>query len=281
MKLISFNNFGNTCYINSILQCFIYFCGNLPNLWEFPKIKESINFQENDENININFNLKYFLDYFFENYKQFKRFQQNDAHDFLMTFFEILLKQIPGYNGNLKINNPITKEYYGQTRLDISCLCCKKTKSVYEYFNTINLNVSENTSITNLFIKYLKKEIYSDPENLYYCDCCKKYVISEQKTTLTIIPRQLIIVLKRYTPYGNKLRCSVKYDSELYIKMDTILKYTLNGIINNSGNLYDGHYTSLVKINKNWYDFDDKNINCVESINYNNPDAYILFYTLK
>ena len=50
-------------------------------------------------------------------------------------------------------------------------------------------------------------------------------------------------------------------DQILYIKNGkSIVKYSLVSIIHHFGNLYNGHYTSSVKINKNWYYIDDCSI---------------------
>ena len=160
MKLVSFPNLGNTCYINAVLQCFYY--------TQFNLISDII----------------LFINHFFENNKDFKRFQQNDSNEFLLRYLELLGKEFP----------QVLKEYYGLTSLNITCNICKNTKCVNEDFNTINLNVPiTNTSLSTLFRDYLKKEIHNDLQNLYYCDYCKNNQESFQKLNIYYLARCLII----------------------------------------------------------------------------------------
>jgi len=260
MKLLSFPNLGNTCYINSVLQCFCYSQFNL---------FESIDLNEFNENINIVFDIKPFINYFFENNKDFKRFQQNDSHEFLIKFLELLSEKFP----------QVLKEYYGQTNLNITCDHCKNIKCVHEDFNTINLNVPvESSSLSTLFRDYLKKEIHNDSQNLYYCDYCKNNEVSFQKLNLSVLPNTLIIVLKRYSAIGVKILSEIICESTIYIKLDEIFEYTLKSTINHSGDLYNGHYTACNLINGEWYYFDDQVINKIETFNYSNSELYILFY---
>ena len=53
-------------------------------------------------------------------------------------------------------------------------------------------------------------------------------------------------------------------------------KYDLYGVIQHHGQITQGHYTSICKINDKWYFFNDSNYKLI-----NNPvtkDAYLLFY---
>jgi ubiquitin C-terminal hydrolase len=58
-----------------------------------------------------------------------------------------------------------------------------------------------------------------------------------------------------------------------------ICKYSLSGVVNHHGNLFNGHYTTNVKVNDKWYFIDDDVI--TESNNINISQSYILFYSFK
>jgi ubiquitin C-terminal hydrolase len=296
MKLITFQNLGNTCYINSVLQCFIYnpyfrkYC-DIPDL---KKIIVESDIIKNNENLNVTYNLTTFVNSIFHKKTQFKRFQQSDAHEFLLVFLELLTQEVHGrmdfyldtrnknWSEFLKTNNfsPFIGEFFGQSKLNINCLGCRKTSSTFEEYNTINLTVPKETkSVCDLFVRYLGNILQADPSNLYFCETCKGPQISQHKQSIVILPRTLIIVLKRYSSSGTKIKSEVILDKYLHIHENGIQKYTLTAVVNHQGNLFDGHYTSCVFINNEWYLFDDENISKIETFNYSNQDAYILFYS--
>ena len=97
MKIVTFSNLGNTCYINSVLQCFIYnsfFQKHV--LHELHTCINLIDLSKNDERVCVVYNLTSFLSFLFTKKKQFKQFQQNDAHEFLIEFLDILTQTFHG-----------------------------------------------------------------------------------------------------------------------------------------------------------------------------------------
>jgi len=260
----------------------------------YPEFKNlPIDLEINSENSNAVVNIGSFLNTFFSEHAQFKKFQQSDSHEFLISFLDTLVQKTPGknytaendsWNTFLKNNkwSEYLSEFYGQTKMNLTCLKCKKTKCIHDSFESIHLNISlKKNDITSLFIEYLKKELNNDPSNLYYCDNCKSNQISEQKVSLNILPKTLILVLKRYSSTGTKLISEIYCDPEIYIKNNKkILNYHLTSIVSHSGNLYDGHYTAFVKIHKDWYYIDDCTVSLVENMKFNHHDFYILFYTV-
>jgi hypothetical protein len=76
--------------------------------------------------------------------------------------------------------------------------------------------------------------------------------------------------------YRNKINTFIKYPLEnLEINHE---KFDLYAVINHFGNLNSGHYTSFVKIDNQWFDFDDSIFNSCHKDKIINKNAYILFY---
>jgi len=281
MKLSVFPNLGNTCYLNSVLQCFIHHQEfqdiikdyDLPFVTELKKM--TIDLSENKEYTAVLFRTTNLLEQL-----PFKRFEQQDAHECILAFLELLIKECPYKQTNLNsVSGPFIPIYHGKTKTSICCLNCKTIKYIFEEYNSINLNIPlENSNLIDLFKCYLEKEIHTDMDNLYYCETCKCKQVYEKKINLQTLPKILIIVLKRYTFTGNKINSEVTFQDNLKIKeteSGIVKDYHLTNIINHTGNLYNGHYTNYTILNGKCFFIDDEKIK-VEPYNYN--DAYILFY---
>lgn len=258
MKLYSFFNLGNTCYLNSVLQCFLNdpcFKDKCNNGSILCKLLENIknDLTNNDENINHKHNAIEIVNHF---ESKFRRFQQHDAHEFLLEFME-------------NINN---KFYYGKTKTCVTCLCCKNVNSTFEDFSTINLHINHDNLI-DTFIDYLKKEEIHD----YHCEKCNKNVKAEKKSYLWNINSRLILVLKRYS---SKQKIKIPFENVKIRESESgdIFNYELYAIIYHHGHSENGHYNCDVKINGNWYFIDDDTINLNNNIENNNGNSYILFY---
>ena len=255
MKLFSFYNLGNTCYINSVLQCFI----NDPYFQK--KIKKqsggiydllneiNVDLTENDTFKYDKYNLEQIV-YFFRT--KFKKFEQYDSHEFLLEFLE-----------TLKLNH-----YSGVIKSSVVCLNCNNVNCNLENFYTIDIPVLHSNLIEN-FMKYLKKENIHE----YDCEKCKCKTECQKKLYLNKLPKTLIIVLKKYNGTESTF-------TDLKIKetlSENIYNYLLYAVIYHYGTLDNGHYNCSVKINENWYFIDDDKIYLNNNeLNYKN--SYILFY---
>ena len=264
MKIPVFQNLGNTCYLNSVLQCLVYNPA-LKNLdpsgneivVELNKISSLVDTTSNGENLAVIYNLRDLIKLL-----PFKRFEQQDAHECIMILLDSIL--------------PFIKpEYYGETQTNIHCRQCKTVTSIYEDFNCINLTVStEPSNLTDMLIKYFEKENITN-----YCEKCESLNNYEKKVCLNRLAKNLIIVLKRYTFTGSKILTNIEIDNVLKLReisSGEVKTYTLCSTINHFGNLYNGHYTNFVFLNNRWMYIDDQ---VVQLGDFNSENVYILFYS--
>ena len=159
MKTVTLKNLGNTCYFNSILQCFINSkkfqerikkAKVIPIIHELQKLVNNIDLTNNEQYIHVLYDPSDLLAHFTN---MFKRFQQHDAHEFLIHFLDILQEYSVDYHGSLKTT--------------IKCTNCNNIISKSESFNTINLNTNSKDTLIDHFIEYLEKE-----EIEYKCEKC-------------------------------------------------------------------------------------------------------------
>jgi len=274
MNPIPLVNIGNTCYINSVLQCFMY-QQQFIKFIELNKNKSEI--IEVLLNIKDSNNLIKFIKLFVKEKPWFNPFQQNDSHEFLMYLMDVFEN----------VNKESFKNIYnGLLKTTIICKNCKNKSVTYSDYNSINLNVSNGNTIYDLFEDYLKPEEQNDPTNLFFCDTCKTNHESIKKYCIYTLPDVLIIVFNRYAPNGRKINKNITFpvnDLEIKEKKSGInISYNLVSIINHYGIHIGGHYTSINKINNDWYFIDDNNITKLkDSLNNceNNVNSYILFYS--
>ena len=54
--------------------------------------------------------------------------------------------------------------------------------------------------------------------------------------------------------------------------------YLLKGTINHIGNLNSGHYFCFIKIENEWFKFNDCNVEKISEMDFNSDSAYVLIY---
>ena len=191
--------------------------------------------------------------------------------------------------------------FYGQSISQIICGNCNYIYHNYEYFNIIDLELPYNVSDKSVDIKdCLRRHTErilinsNDNDDKWKCDKCNKTYTSEKIIKHWKFPPILIICLKRFN-YNKKLNRMTKNNTLVDIPMDldltefalsndSFLKYKLTGVALHFGNIYGGHYSSLVRKNINndneWILIDDLNIQTLKKKNINFNFAYVLFYSI-
>lgn len=180
------------------------------------------------------------------------------------------------------------------------------------YDDTININDIKDTfnkianikyNIIELLNYYFENEIIEDK---YLCDKCGQTLNAKKETKLCLLPKILIIHIKRFLHFNlknitiskkannlikfpiNNLSvesyCCLSTPCDLHSSSTPYNKsYDLFAITNHIGNKDCGHYYAYVKslTNNNWYELNDNKIICLDKDKLITNNAYILYYRLN
>lgn len=298
-------NLGNTCFLNSVLQCLLY----TPPLYNY---LASTNHQQKCKAqgfcalcmfqkhcnlvlktnhtavkpVSIVHSLKAIA-------KPFRQGRQEDAHEFLRYFVDSLQKScLQGQPTNLdphsKATTAIHKIFGGYHRSQVRCLECKKTSNTFDPLLDINLDIKNCPSLT----KALQRSIQSDTlegDNSYACPYCKKMTRAQKRFTVHRLPNVLTIQLKRFEYnglFGGKINKQVNYTDHLNMRpFMSATKgpsewYRLYAVLVHLGySNQSGHYYCYIKnSNGTWYCMNDAQVSQVSLGTVLNQEAYLLFY---
>lgn len=199
--------------------------------------------------------------------------------------------------------------FQGQYASRLKCKVCSHTSTTYQPFTVLSIPIPKKNSRNNITIEDCFRE-FTKCENLevdeqWLCPHCEKRQPSTKQLTITRLPRNLIVHLKRFDNLLNKNNDFVIYpflldltpfwandfdgvfppgvnDDELPIRGQIPpFKYELYGVACHFGTLYGGHYTAYVKkgLKKGWLYFDDTKYKPVKNkADAINSNAYVLFY---
>jgi ubiquitin carboxyl-terminal hydrolase 8 len=269
--LCGFHNIGNTCYLNTALQCLIhtyplteYFLStNFDNknilVNEFTKLISVIN----DENCTISPNslIKSVMKRGHEKKMDIKFLLQNDVQEFLIFFIDELheeikknvtmtitgrvlndtdkmaLKSMKSWNSFFKNNySKIIELFYGQTVSIIKVNNIVKSENYGPlcFFSLpipINLN-NNNINIYDCFDLFCKTELLRG-DNQWKCDKTNKYYDADQITKIWKYPQIMIINLKRFDFNQNKINVNIDFPIQNLNLSNFCIGY------NNNKSIYD------------------------------------------
>lgn len=135
--------------------------------------------------------------------------------------------------------------------------------------------------------------------NEWYCSTCKKNQNSLKRMELYYIPKNLIIMLKRFeTKMIGKTKIQIwknnsivkypvnnlslgKYFISNNFYKENIINYDLYAISQHSGSLEGGHYATACRNFGKWYELDDATVFPSDEQTVVSGEGYILFYRRK
>ncbi|KAM3859860.1 uncharacterized protein usp42 [Diretmus argenteus] len=294
-------NMGNTCFLNSALQCLSY----TPPLTNYMLTREHtktchepgfcmmctmqnhiIQVFANSGNvikpIGVLNELKRIA-------KHFRYGSQEDAHEFLRYTVDAMQKScLPGtkLDRQTQATSFIHQVFGGYLRSRVKCLNCKAVSDTFDPFLDVTLEIKTAPNVTKALEQFVKPE-QLDGENAYKCTKCKKMVTASKRFTIHRSSNVLTVSLKRFANFsGGKITKDVRYPE--YLDLRPFMSqaqgepqvYGLYAVLVHSGfSCHAGHYFCYIKAsNGQWYQMNDSSVSVSDIRTVLNQQAYVLFY---
>ncbi|XP_067912697.1 ubiquitin carboxyl-terminal hydrolase 42 [Heterodontus francisci] len=295
-------NLGNTCFLNSALQCLTY----TPPLANYMLSREHSR-TCNEQGFCMMCMMQNHITQVFSGSgnvikpmtvindlrriaKHFRFGNQEDAHEFLRYTVDALQKACLNGSNKLDRQTQATTMIYqifgGYLRSRVKCLNCKGVSDTYDPYLDIALEIKTAPNITKALEQFVKPE-QLDGENAYKCTKCKKMVPASKRFTIHRASNVLTLSLKRFANFtGGKITKEVRYSEYLDIRPymsqsnGEPVVYVLYAVLVHSGfSCHAGHYYCYIKAsNGQWYQMNDSIVSSSDIRSVLNQQAYVLFY---
>lgn len=312
------NNLGNTCFLNSVLQCIVY----TPALAQhFLGVKRPFRHHHdhsssNDggrarrefcilcamaEHVRLCFpsvgdpkaaprhsvlrpvpfvmNLRAIA-------KHMRPGRQEDAHEFLRYLLDGMLEDCKASTPSANNPNIIEGVFSGRLVSTVTCLSCKGQSECIDAFMDLALEVRNADSVEKALMAFTSIESLQG-SNRYRCASCQRLVNAHKQILIRDAPHVLTLQLKRFEPSGAKISRHVRFprllDLAPFLKDGNSAEkciYALYALVVHEGfSTNSGHYHCFVQApNDLWYSLNDSSVNSVGLDAVLNQRAYILMY---
>ncbi|KAK9268687.1 hypothetical protein L1049_000447 [Liquidambar formosana] len=310
---LGLKNLGNSCYLNSVLQCLTYtpplanFClknqhsslcdssseadrkRDCPFCILERRIVRSLSLDVAlDAPSKIQSCLRIFADHF-------RYGRQEDAHEFLRYVIDachntcLRLKKLRRKGSEPFNGITVVKEIFGGAlQSQVKCLSCGAESNKVDEIMDISLDVLHSNSLKEAMQKFFMPEVL-DGNNKYKCENCKKLVAARKQMSILQAPNVLVIQLKRFEGiYGGKIDKAIAFEEVLVLSsfmckasQDPQPQYHLFGTIVHSGySPESGHYYAYIKdAMGRWYCCNDSYVSLSTLQEVLSEKVYILFFS--
>lgn len=298
-------NHGNTCFLNSVLQCLTYteplaaylqtnmhktscriagFCALCAiqkhvslALQSFGKRLAPNDLVSNLKCISRNFQVS----------------RQQDAHEYMVNLLEAMHKcclplGVPSESPSAYERSFVHKIFGGRFQIQVKCTQCSYFSNTFDPFLNLSLEIAKAESLHKALMNFTAEEKLDAGERTYHCQQCKQKVGALKHVKVHKAPCVLIIHLKRFGSHdsGQKIDKKVHFDPTLDLKpffsssYEGDLKYTLYGVLVHDGpSIHSGHYHCFVRTSSlMWHSLDNDRVGLVGERKVFEQKAYMLFY---
>ncbi|XP_059762901.1 ubiquitin carboxyl-terminal hydrolase 36 isoform X3 [Balaenoptera ricei] len=296
------HNLGNTCFLNSTVQCLTY----TPPLANYLLSKEHTRGCHQGSFCMLCVMQNHIIQAFANSgnaikpvsfirdlrkiARHFRFGNQEDAHEFLRYTIDAMQKAC--LSGCAKLDRQtqattlVHQIFGGYLRSRVKCSVCKSVSDTYDPYLDVALEIRQAANIVRALELFVKPDVLSG-ENAYMCAKCKKKVPASKRFTIHRTSNVLTLSLKRFANFsGGKITKDVGYPEFLNIRPymsqsnGEPVMYGLYAVLVHSGySCHAGHYYCYVKAsNGQWYQMNDSFVHSSNIKVVLNQQAYVLFY---
>ncbi|KAL5842060.1 hypothetical protein ACOSQ3_012663 [Xanthoceras sorbifolium] len=298
-------NLGNTCFLNSVLQCLTYTeplaaylqSGKHQNSCHIAGFCALCAIQKHVSRAlqapgrilapkDLVLNLRCIS-------RNFRISRQEDAHEYMVNLLESMHKcclpsGVPSESPGAYDKSLVHKIFGGRLRSQVKCMQCSYCSNKFDPFLDLSLEIAKADSVYKALTNFTAAELLDGGEKQYQCQRCKQKVRALKQLTVHKAPYVLTVHLKRFRAHdpGQKIDKKVQFGSTLDMKpfvsgsYEGDLKYTLYGVLVHHGwSTHSGHYYCFVRTSSGmWYSLDDNRVVQVNERSVLEQKAYMLFY---
>lgn len=271
-KVKGLSNLGNSCFMNSALQCLAHIK---------PLAKLVLESAESSNEKQTYQNFKEFLKSYYNSnshvvtptnlFRTMKNInsrmtpgRQHDAHEYMLGIVDF----VENHFKKSKQSEKFEKVFGGRLVSDVTCSQCHHVSSTFENMISLSLvasfpnsqDISKSNNLQSLIQDYFKPD-HLVKENRYKCDKCHKKVDATRQYHMDQPPNTVLLHLKRFNYMSKKISKrvdfpeTISFDGQVkHKKQNEEHQYALMGVVVHLGNsLFGGHYIAYVRNGPKWF----------------------------